>query len=136
MGIMTYVASPIWMLFLLISSIHAFRQVLAGGSLRPHAEAYTSVFGFTVEVPEAFALFLFTLLLLFLPKLISVLLALGQQRARAYGGPLRLGLSALIEVLVSTLLAPVNMMFNTKFVLYILLGQGVPWVTQQRAARA
>jgi membrane glycosyltransferase len=134
MGIMAYLASPLWMLFLLISTIHTFRQVLAGGSTRFHAEDYTSVFGFTVEVPEAFALFLFTLLLLFLPKLISVLLALRKQRARAYGGPLRLGLSVLVEVLVSTLLAPVNMMFNTKFVLYILLGQGVAWVTQQRAA--
>lgn len=134
MGVMGYVASPLWMLFLIISSIHAFRDVLPGMHNVFHAETYTSVFGYVVEVPEAFALFLFTLLLLFLPKVMSVLLALGNQRAKAYGGPLRLVLSSLLEVFASMLIAPINMMFHTKFVIYILMGQGVGWVTQKRAA--
>ena len=133
-GIMGYVASPLWLLFLLISSIHTFREVLAGSFTRFHAEMITYVFGYRIEVPEAFTLFLFTLLLLFLPKAISVLMALRDRRAVAYGGPLRLVASVLLEVAVSTLLAPINMMFNSKFVLYILLGQGVGWVTQNRAA--
>jgi membrane glycosyltransferase len=85
-------------------------------------------------VPEAFALFLFTLLLLFLPKVISVLLEVKNGRAEAYGGTPRLILSALLEVVASTLLAPINMMFHAKFVLYILLGQGVGWVAQKREA--
>jgi membrane glycosyltransferase len=134
MGIMGYVASPLWMLFLLISSIHTFREVLAGSYHTYHAEAYVSFFGYTMEVPEAFALFLFTLLLLFLPKIISVIIEIKNRRAAAYGGPFRLIGSTLLEVAVSTLLAPINMMFNTKFVLYILLGQGVAWVTQRREA--
>jgi membrane glycosyltransferase len=134
MGIMGYVASPLWMLFLLISSIHTFREVAAGSYENYHAEAYTSLFGYVVEVPQAFALFLFTLLLLFLPKVVSVIIALKRDRAAAYGGPLRLVGSVVAEVAVSTLLAPVNMMFHTKFVLYILLGQGVGWVTQRREA--
>jgi membrane glycosyltransferase len=133
-GIMGYVASPLWMLFLLVSTIHTFRGVLAHRVVAYHAEAYTSVFGYVVEVPEALALFLFTLLLLFLPKLVAVLIALRNERGRAYGGPFRLVLSALLEVVTSALLAPVNMMFNTKFVLYILMGQGVAWVTQKRGA--
>jgi membrane glycosyltransferase len=122
------------MLFLLISSIHTFREVLVGSYTHFHAEAYTLIFGYVVEVPEAFALFLFTLLLLFLPKVISVLLALRNEQGKAYGGAVRLVLSALLEVVVSTLLAPINMMFNTKFVLYIIMGQGVAWVTQKRNA--
>jgi membrane glycosyltransferase len=133
-GIMGYVASPLWLLFLLISSIHTFREVLAGSFSHFHAETITYVFGYRVEVPEAFALFLFTLLLLFLPKVVSVLMALRDRRAVAYGGPVRLVVSAVLEVAVSTLLAPINMMFNSKFVLYILLGQGVGWVTQNREA--
>jgi membrane glycosyltransferase len=40
--------------------------------------------------------------------------------------------SALLETLVSALLAPINMVFNSKFVLFTLLGQGVAWVTQKR----
>jgi len=134
MGIMGYVASPLWMLFLLISTIHVFRDVMIGTYTHRHAESYTSVFGYGVEVPEALALFLFTLLLLFLPKLMGVVLALRNNRAAAYGGGVRMMLSAVIEVIVSTLLAPVNMMFNTKFVVYILMGQGVGWVTQKREA--
>lgn len=134
MGIMGYVASPLWMLFLLISSIHTFRDVMAGRQHDYHAESYVSFVGYTFEVPQAFALFLFTLLLLFLPKVISVIMALKNRRAEAYGGPLRLVVGTVLEVAVSTLLAPINMMFNTKFVLYILLGQGVAWVTQRREA--
>jgi membrane glycosyltransferase len=34
----------------------------------------------------------------------------------------------------SMLLAPINMIFNTKFVIFTLLGQGVGWVAQKRAA--
>jgi membrane glycosyltransferase len=131
---MGYVASPLWMLFLMISSIHTFREVVAGSYRNHHSETYASFFGYTVEVPQAFALFLFTLLLLFLPKVISVISEIKNRRAAAYGGPFRLAGSAMLEVVVSTLLAPVNMMFNTKFVLYILLGQGVAWVTQRRDA--
>ena len=134
MGIMAYVASPLWMLFMLISTIHTFHDVLAGNYTHYHAETYLSVSGFLVEVPEALALFLFTLLLLFLPKVMGVLLALKNQRGQAYGGAFRLGLSALLEIIATTLLAPVNMMFNAKFVVYILLGQGVAWVEQKREA--
>lgn len=134
LGIMGYVASPLWMLFLLISSIHTFRDVLTGKHNFYHAELYTKIYGFEVEVPEALALFGFTLLLLFLPKVISVLLALKNEQGRAYGGPLRLISSVVLEIALSTLLAPINMIFHSKFVLYILLGQGVGWVTQKRDA--
>ena len=42
-------------------------------------------------------------------------------------------MSALLEAVVSILLAPINMMFNAKFVVFTLLGQGVAWVAQNRA---
>jgi membrane glycosyltransferase len=134
LGVMAYVASPLWLLFMLISTLHRFHEVVSGVFSTYHAESYTMLFGYVVEVPEAFALFSFTMLLLFLPKVLSVLLELRQGRGAGYGGPLRLVVSALLEMVVSTLLAPINMMFHAKFVLYILLGQGVGWVTQRRDA--
>ncbi|MBI2516447.1 MAG: glucans biosynthesis glucosyltransferase MdoH [Opitutae bacterium] len=134
MGVMGYVASPLWMLFMLISTMHRFHEVVSGSYTTFHAENYTLVFGYAVEVPEAFALFILTMLLLFLPKVISVLLELKQRRGVAYGGPVRLVASALLEMAASTLMAPINMMFHTKFVIYILLGQGVSWTTQRRGA--
>jgi membrane glycosyltransferase len=134
MGIMAYVASPLWMLFLLISSIHTFREAAEGRYRTFHAEISASVFGYSLEVREALVLFVFTMLLLFLPKVIAALIELGRDRAVGYGGRLRLALSALLEIAASALLAPINMMFNTKFVTYTLLGQGVAWVTQRREA--
>ncbi len=134
MGIMGYVASPLWMLFLLLSSIHTIHRVGSGAYTQFHPEVHAVLFGSVVQVPQALALFAFTLLLLFLPKLISVVIALKDRRGAAFGGPLRLVGSTLLEIITTTLLAPINMMFHTKFVLYILLGQGVGWVTQRRAA--
>ncbi len=74
------------------------------------------------------------MVLIFLPKLLSIGLVLKHRTSDAYGGPLRLVLSGVLEIATSALLAPINMMFHAKFVAYILLGQGVSWVTQQRIA--
>jgi len=80
MGVMAYVSSPLWLLFLILSTIHVFNQVLAHAhNYTP--EIYTSVFGKIIEVPEALSLFFFTLLLLFLPKIISVITVLQEDSA-------------------------------------------------------
>jgi len=135
MGVMAYVSSPLWLLFLILSTIHIFNLVLY-----PHAgpvrfEAYTSVFGYMLEVPEALTLFTLTMLLLFLPKVISVMLTLqNKAAAESFGGRGPVVISAVLEMIISALLAPVNMLFNSKFVLFILLGQGVTWVTQNRGS--
>jgi membrane glycosyltransferase len=132
LGIMGYVASPLWLLFLLLSSIHVFGMVAAGG-FAALPESYTSVFGYRVEVPEALTLFAFTMLLLFLPKALSVIVTLrNRELTTGFGGSARVVLSALFESAISTLLAPINMLFNSKFVIFTLLGQGVFWVTQRR----
>lgn len=135
MGVMGYASSPLWLLFLVLSTIHVFglqAHPLLGGGLRP--QDMTSVFGFLLEVPEALSLFVFTMLLLFLPKVVSVVLTLGNPEMLVrFGGAVRLVFSAIFETAVSALLAPINMLFNAKFVIFTLLGQGVGWVTQQRA---
>jgi len=75
------------------------------------------------------------MLMLFLPKILGLLVAAGNPaEARAFGGIRRMGVSALCETAVSALLAPIAMLFNTKFVVFTLLGQGVSWVTQNRGA--
>src|SRR5690606_25448731 len=72
---------------------------------------------------------------LFLPKLISVWTVVQRSaHAARFGGRVAVTLSALAVMVLSALLAPVNMFFNSKFVLFSLLGQGVSWVTQRRGA--
>ena len=134
MGVMAYVSSPLWLLFLLISTIHVF-DLVTSPHLTPRFQEYTSVFGYVIQVPQALFLFIFTMLLLFLPKVVSVVSTLGNTtQAEKFGGRMRLLISAVMETIVSALLAPINMIFNSKFVLFTLLGQGVAWITQKRNA--
>jgi membrane glycosyltransferase len=134
MGVMGYLSSPLWLLFMLMSTIHVFARVTATPNAAP-LENFTPIFGYVVDVPEAFMLFVFTLLLLFVPKIVSVVVtATNAEQAERFGGKRRLIASALVEALISALLAPMNMAFNSKFVLSTLLGQGVTWVTQRRGS--
>lgn len=134
MGVMGYVSSPLWLLFLILSTIHVFNQLRfpAEGKI---AVDDTSLFGYSLHAPEALTLFAFTMLLLFLPKVLG-LLATARDRAEAarFGGVGRMTLSAIGETAISVLLAPIAMLFNTKFVIFTLVGQGVSWVTQKRGS--
>jgi len=133
MGVMAYGSSPLWLLFLVLSTVNVFNLVLYAKPGQLRSEALTSLFGYTMEVPEAFTLFLLTMLLLFLPKIISLILAVQTKESAApFGGRLQVVVSVVLECFVSMLLAPINMLFNSKFVLFTVLGQGVSWVTQNR----
>ena len=75
------------------------------------------------------------MLLIFMPKVISLITVLQRtEDAARFGGRGPVTLSAILEIVFSSLLAPIHMMFNSKFVLFSLLGQGVSWVTQKRGA--
>ncbi len=134
MGVMGYVSSPLWLLFLVLGTVHAFSHAISPGTAGL-ADAYATVFGYQLTVPTALILFTLTMVLLFVPKLVSVVVTAGRpEEAERYGGRDRLLVSALLETAISVLLAPINMIFNSKFVLFTLLGQGVSWVTQRRNA--
>ena len=132
MGVMSYLSSPLWLIFLLLTSAEAYVQsqdipdYFFGNNLGPVWPT-----SFTVELK---AVFFFTLAMLFLPKLMSLLLiVLDKSQRRAFGGFIRAALSALLETLFSILVAPVLMLFQTKFVWAILLRRTIGWPAQQRA---
>jgi membrane glycosyltransferase len=71
--------------------------------------------------------------MLFLPKVLALALLLKEDRLRrAYGGMLNATLSVVLETVFSVLTAPVLMLFQTKFVLAILMRRAVGWPSQQR----
>lgn len=129
-GVMSYLSAPLWFLFLLLSTALLATHTL----LEPQ---YFLVPGQLFPVwphwnPEqAIALFSTTLTLLFLPKLLSVLL-IWIKGAHAYGGAFKISLSMLLEMLFSVLLAPVRMLFHTRFVTAAFLGWSVQWNSPQR----
>jgi membrane glycosyltransferase len=73
------------------------------------------------------------MLLLFLPKVLGIVVTMrDRELTAAFGGSARLVISAVVESIVSALLAPINMLFNSRFVIFTFLGQGVSWITQRR----
>jgi membrane glycosyltransferase len=133
-GVLSYVSAGLWFCFLALSTGEAIRQAVRepvyfppGPSLFPD---------WPVWRPDwAIALAGVTAAILFLPKVLAILLVVARGGARAFGGIGRLVASALLEVLVSTLLAPVRMVFHTRFVFSNLLGRTVAWSSPPRGDR-
>lgn len=130
-GIMSYVSSLLWFVFLLLSSSEAILHALVPPDYFPQNHMLFPVW--PVWHPQwAVALAGFTMALLFLPKVLAVVIAVYQGRTDQYGGFLRLLASVLIESLFSVVLAPVRMLFHTIFVFSILVGRKINWGTQTR----
>ena len=135
MGVLGYVSSPLWMLFLALGLVNAWNEAQLDKVGIFRMPDTTSLFGYHIKIPEALTLFVFTMVLLFTPKIVSATAVLGNpDEVKKYGGRVKLILSTLLELFISTLLAPINMVFNSRFVVYTLLGQGVSWATQNRQA--
>ena len=135
MGIFAYLASPLWLLLLTLSSAMVVDHQLTGDvyfgptrTLFPQWPRY--------HWPEIHSLLSLTGVLLFGPKILALMLRLWSTRsARRFGGRLALVLSFLLEAVFSTLLAPVMMLFHTTFVARILAGNAVGWPAQPRGDR-
>jgi membrane glycosyltransferase len=70
--------------------------------------------------------------ILFVPKILSVALIAARGQARAFGGVGRLLASVVLDVALSSLLAPIRMAFHSRFVFTNLIGRTVVWRSQPR----
>jgi membrane glycosyltransferase len=131
-GIMSYLASPFW-LFQLVVGI---ALVLQTTYIRP--EYFSRDFRLFPSWPRfdperALALFGLTMGILLAPKLFGLILMLARKAARqASGGTIRLILSALVEVILSALIAPILMLIQSGSVFQILVGGDTGWNPQRR----
>ncbi|WP_421682493.1 glucans biosynthesis glucosyltransferase MdoH [Stutzerimonas urumqiensis] len=133
-GVMSYLSAPLWFLFLVLSTaLLAIHTLMVPEYFLQPNQLYPLWPRWHPE--EAIALFSTTMVLLFLPKLLSVVLV-WIKGSKEYGGPVRLFLSLLGETLFSVLLAPVRMLFHTVFVTAAFLGWSVQWNSPQRADNA
>jgi len=129
-GIMAYVSAPLWLLSLTLSTAFIVWQTVIGPQyfvqprqlfpIWPEWDI-NSVIGFAAA----------TGLVLFLPKILAAALVIARG-SRPFGGPVRVTLSLLIELVLSALLAPVRMLFHTQFVTAALTGLGVNWKSPPR----
>ena len=130
-GIMSYLASPLWLAFLILATIEAARLVLFPINYFPEPH---SLFPLWPEWnPEwAIGLASSTLFLLFMPKLLAVIDVIRCRRVNHHGGFLRLLPSVIVEILVSSLLAPIRMLAHSRYVLESLLNVTLHWAGQNR----
>jgi len=122
-GIMAYLSSPLWMLFLLLG-LGLVLQAPASGNL------------LLQEGSRETALLLTGLIatLLFTPRIFGLILLLASpQKQRLAGGSLRASLSTLLEILASVLLAPVMLVWHVRFVYEVFSGKDGGWSNQTRA---
>ena len=125
-GVMSYVSALLWFGFLALSSAEAISEALrppdyfpSGRSLFPEWPVWRPDWALTLVAVTGS--------ILFLPKLLGILLVLLRRTSRQFGGALRLAASVLLEILLSSLLAPIRMVFHSRFVLWNLIGRTVAW---------
>ena len=129
-GAFSYISAPLWFLFLLFST-----ALLATHTLIEPRYFFSpnQLFPLWPEwnPQRALALFSVTASLLFAPKLLSFAL-IAWREPQLFGGRVALAASMLIETTISSLLAPIRMVFHTRFVCAALSGHAIGWKSPQR----
>lgn len=129
-GVMSYLSAPLWFFFLVLSTaLLATNTLMEPQYFLEPRQLYPLWPQWHPE--KAIALFSTTIVLLFLPKLLSIIL-IWAKGAKEFGGRLKVTASMLLEMLFSMLLAPVRMIFHTRFVLAAFLGWAATWNSPQR----
>jgi membrane glycosyltransferase len=131
-GIMGYLTSPSWMLQLIVGIVLVFQA----SYIRP--EYFSD--GFTLfpawprfDAERSLELFGTTMVILLMPKVFGLILALCQTSTRrGSGGLIRLIISAVFEIIMSALLAPIMMLIQTGHVAHFLFGFDTGWDPQRR----
>jgi membrane glycosyltransferase len=131
-GIGSYLTAPLWLMFLMLGILISLQAQFVrpeyfpkGFSLFPRWPAQDPILAAWV--------FVGTMALLIVPKLLAYVLLLTQPRIRGtFGGALRVLAGILIETLLSGLIAPVMMIFQSSAVADILLGRDAGWQVQRR----
>ena len=132
LGVMSYCASPIWLLLILLGFALAVQAALVEPqyfSDSPQLFPTWPLF----DSERMVRLFLITMAVLLFPKALGLARALALPAfRRECGGGLRLCAGAVVELLLSALYAPVMMLIHTRNILAILFGGNAGWSTQRR----
>jgi membrane glycosyltransferase len=131
-GIGSYLTAPLWLLFLVLGILISLQAQFVrpeyfpkGFSLFPKWPAQDPILAAWV--------FIGTMGLLIVPKLLAYVLLETQARTRRqFGGGLLVLAGVVIETFLSGLIAPVMMIFQSSAVGEILLGRDAGWQVQRR----
>lgn len=131
-GIMAYVASPLWLMFLVTGVVLSWEAKTFPPNYFPSQFSLFPTWP-SFDAPRAFALLQFSLAVLLLPKLLALIDGLINPKTRkSAGGAVALCLSVIWETLMSALVAPILMLAQTRSVIDIIRGRDSGWSAQQR----
>ncbi|TWT62675.1 glucans biosynthesis glucosyltransferase MdoH [Rubinisphaera italica] len=123
MGVMSYIASPLWLTFMLVTFLSQYLESFPTGATVSASYVMACMFG----------IFAVTMGLLLVPKFMGLsCLFRDRKQVTQFGGPLALTVSVFLEIFFSVLLAPVMAYYHSRFVLMTLMGRTVSWNSQQR----
>lgn len=133
LGIFGYLSGPLWLAFLLTFSWIRWTDLLSELTMLP-VRGFFPYLDLSATA-HAFFIFVICMTVIMLPKVLALVdLAFDSERRRTFGGLTRTTLSVVGETLFSTLHAPLQMLWHTRFVITISLGMGVSWGAQNRDA--
>jgi membrane glycosyltransferase len=134
LGIFGYVASPLWLAFMLTFNWIYCYQKYTGLSEIP-VQAFNPYLKDWSGTAHAFLIFVICMVVIMLPKFLSLIdLACHWPRRKEFGGLLNAAGGVVCETIFSTLHAPLLMLWHTRFVLTNIAGLSVGWATQARTA--
>jgi membrane glycosyltransferase len=131
-GIGAYLTAPLWLLFLVLGILISLQAQFVRPEYFPKGFSLFPTWPAQDPVLAAWV-FLGTMGLLLLPKFLAYILMLTQTESRKqFGGGFRVLIGILLETLLSGLIAPVMMIFQSTAVGEILLGRDAGWQVQRR----
>ncbi len=130
-GIMSYLSSPLWFAFLVVGVIAALQtRFELPQYFFPNRTPYPV--WHLIDPELAIQLFTVTMAVLLAPKLFGWIAAVWRGEHRKFGGHVLLFANLLSEIIISALTAPIQMLFQSRFVLEVLRGHDSGWKSQAR----
>ena len=132
-GIMSYLSSPLWLFLILVG----FALTLQATLIRP--EYFSKTFQLFPNWPvfdseRMILLFMFSMGVLLIPKTLGMLRTIFSSHRKGCGGVIGITVSAVIELFLSALYAPIMMLIQSQHVFDILRGSDSDWGSQRRHA--
>jgi membrane glycosyltransferase len=130
-GVGSYITAPLWLLFILTGILIAVQARFVLPDYFPQGKSLFPQWP-VVDPVRAMWMFVGTMCLLLVPKLLGCIVVLLHRDERRGFGALRLLAGILFETLIAGLIAPVVMLTQTIDVAAILVGRDSGWNAQRR----
>lgn len=130
-GIMSYLSSPLWLSFLIVGTLVALGHEYFPPLYFEKEQTLFPVWPIFDKV-GTIILFAISMFMLIFPKFLGTIIYIKDNKLKNIGGFFGVIKSLFAEIFFSALIAPIMMVFQSRFVWEIFTGQDAGWKTQNR----